>query len=177
MRPMENPAILLLLYDIIQCAVGNQLINSFNGVVSPGNYTYYRLMHRGYIRLILDTLEGDGDLYLSSQTANPTYNDYDLKSATCGEDTIDIHPKLPRPVTIGVYGYPLRDRTRYILHVLLVSDYDHGYPDELTAENQNKPVINPNNKKSFGASVKDEEESVIWTILVGILKILLDILL
>ena len=177
MKHLENPAILLLLYDIIQCAIGDQLINSFNGVVGPGNYTYYRLMHRGYIRLLLDTLEGDGDLYISSQTPNPTFSNYDMQSVTCGEDLIDIPPEVPRPITIGVYGYPLTDRTRYILHVLLVSDYDHGYPDELIAEKQNKPVINSNNKKSFGASVKDEEESVIWTILVGILKILLDVLL
>ncbi|KAK2141227.1 hypothetical protein LSH36_1137g00084 [Paralvinella palmiformis] len=176
MKYILNPVILLLLYDIIQHAVGDQLINSFDDIIGPGNYTYYRLMHRGYIRLILDSLEGDADLYVSSQTLNPTFAEYDLQSTTCGDDVVDINPELHRPVTIGVYGYPLSARTRYILHILLVTDYDHGYPEQITSEKLNKPVVNPN-KKSFVSSVKDEEESVIWTILVGILKVLLDILL
>jgi hypothetical protein len=159
--------------------VCDQFVNSLNGLIGSGNYTYYKLTHRGYIRLILESPRGDADLYISSLTQSPTFENYELQSTTCGEDIVDILPDMNRPVTVGVYGHTYFLETRYILHLFVVTDYDRGYPEEITTYSvppSQKKTVNKHSQKSFGASAKDEEESVIWTILVGILKILFDVL-
>ena len=180
MKPTQCSALVLMLYEFLQYASGDQFVNSLNGVIGAENYTYYRLTHRGYIRLILESTQGDADLYISSSTQSPTFDQYEFQATTCGDDIVDVQPSMNRPVTVGVYGYPSVTETKYILHLILITDYDRGYPEELASSDfvppSQKKSTNKHNQKSFGASAKDEEESVIWTIIVGILKILFDVL-
>jgi len=41
------------------------VIHSSEGVVGAGNYTYYKLNQPGTLRLILNPLSGDPDIYIS----------------------------------------------------------------------------------------------------------------
>ena len=47
---------------------------------------------------------GDADLYVSDRTRSPSfyYDQYEMKSTTCGEDIIDLS-SLKRPLYIGMY--------------------------------------------------------------------------
>ena len=56
-------------------------MHSSEGAVDSGNYTYYKLNQPGTIRLILNPLSGDPDLYISegnspSLTTRKTKNQF-----------------------------------------------------------------------------------------------------
>ena len=147
---------LLLVLSLINEAITHNVLHSFTGTVGAGNYTYYRLSRKGDLTIYLESLEGDADLYISDKTEEPTYLNYEYQSTTCGEDSITISPSFPRPVNIGVYGHIHKVISKYRL-VILGEKLDN-YVEKSPGKNE-------------------EEESVIWTIFVGILKILVDILL
>lgn len=91
---------------------------------------------------------GDADLYASQTTTKPTYepDHYCLQSTTCGEDIIFIPKRyfiltnlfehfthtqyifyifsFKRPVSIGVYGHPSHEISKYTLLVseLMIED-------------------------------------------------------
>ncbi|KAK2111393.1 hypothetical protein P7K49_011139 [Saguinus oedipus] len=70
--------------------------------MGAGNYSYLRLNHEGKIVLRMRSLKGDADLYQPA----PSFDDYELQSATCGPDAVSIRAHFQRPVGIGVYGHP-----------------------------------------------------------------------
>ena len=73
--------------------------HSVVGEVEQGNYSYYTLRQPGHLQLSLTSDLGDADLYVSAaEIERPTYNfdDHDLSSATCGEDTVQITPSFTR---------------------------------------------------------------------------------
>ena len=73
--------------------------HSVVGEVEQGNYTYYTLKQPGYLQLSLTSDQGDADLYVSAaEIERPTYNfeEHDLSSASCGEDTVHITPSFTR---------------------------------------------------------------------------------
>ncbi|VEN42671.1 unnamed protein product [Callosobruchus maculatus] len=49
----------------------------------------------------------------------PTYEikSYDIHSATCGQELINIHDGLKSPIAVGIYGYFLYGNSSYILEV------------------------------------------------------------
>nr|CAH7722516.1 unnamed protein product [Callosobruchus chinensis] len=49
----------------------------------------------------------------------PTYDikSYDIHSATCGQELIDIHKGLKSPIAVGIYGYFLYGNSSYTLEV------------------------------------------------------------
>nr|CAI5866161.1 unnamed protein product [Callosobruchus analis] len=49
----------------------------------------------------------------------PTYDikSYDIHSATCGQELIDIHEGLKSPIAVGIYGYFLYGNSSYTLEV------------------------------------------------------------
>lgn len=53
-----------------------------------------------YVTNTVNCYAGDADLYVSDTVKKPTYDNYEVKSTTCGEDLVDIS-ELNRPVYIG----------------------------------------------------------------------------
>ncbi|KYN22936.1 DNA repair endonuclease XPF, partial [Trachymyrmex cornetzi] len=78
-------------------------------------------------------ITGDADLYASQIISKPTYepDHYCLQSATCGEDTIFIPKSFKRPVSIGVYGHPSHEISKYTLLVseVIVEDDTSSYDE------------------------------------------------
>jgi len=91
--------------------------------------------------LLLFSVDGDADLYVSRTVDKPTYEhgQHDFQSATCGIDRLDINLNAPisfgydfgsskrgqsakKPLTVGVYGHPSQPLSRYLLKVLLFVD-------------------------------------------------------
>lgn len=172
MHPLNPTIFTVLLAHIIGPSWAEYLLHTFSGQVGSGNYTYYKLSKEGNVRLILETTLGDSDLYISDQTLTPDFDIYDLKSATCGEDEVYIPAQSKRPVGVGVYGHFSHEVSHYRLHVFVDDEGSKGGThmgsfSSGSTTGQHKPSLN---------APKNEEESLLWTIFVGILKIIFDIL-
>lgn len=142
------------------------LLQSLRGEVGGGNYTYYRLTKEGPIQLVVKTLEGDADVYVSVTKSHPTFEEYDFQSTTYGDDIIDIPSSSKRPVSVGIYGHPFSQSSLFQLDIYW-----------LLTEGSDKDIDwvksgLPNISEEYG----EEEESLLWTIAINFLKILLDIL-
>lgn len=100
-------------------ALNEQLLHYVSDDVPGGSYKYYSLTYDGNIKIRLTSITGDADLYASQITSKPTYepDHYCLQSATCGEDIIFIPKSFKRPVSIGVYGHPSHEISKYTLLV------------------------------------------------------------
>lgn len=113
------------------------LLQSFDDKIGAGNYTNFQLTRHGNIHICLQTLRGDADIYVSETNLKPNYEDYDLKSVTCGDDEVAIPATFKRPTAIAIYGHPRFDETRFRCSVYLdtrdlsQSDFDlpqqHGF--------------------------------------------------
>ncbi|XP_011692832.1 PREDICTED: UPF0669 protein C6orf120 homolog [Wasmannia auropunctata] len=109
-------------------ALDEELLHYVSDDVPGGSYKYYSLTYDGNIKIRLTSITGDADLYASQITSKPTYepDHYCLQSATCGEDIIFIPKSFKRPVSIGVYGHPSHEISKYTLLVseVIVDDND-----------------------------------------------------
>jgi len=115
-------------------------------------------MHRdGFVHLILISAVGDADLYVSSSTLVPDYNNYDIGSTTCGEDEVMIAAEMTRPVGIGVFGHPSYDISDFKLVV---------YADDNTVADIDLPHVQ---KQAIDT---ENDESLVWSIFFGVLKII-----
>jgi len=150
--------LLLFISLILRLASCEHLIQTFYGEIGPGNFTYFTLKKEGDVTLILESTEGDADIYISQDILKPDFDNYDLKSATCGEDVVTIPSYYKRPIGISVFGHVYAPLTKYTMKVLM--DYSGGEE----SERQN-------------SESEEQEESLLWTLLVNILKIILEILL
>ena len=135
------------------------LAYKFTGSVGAGNFSYFKLHRDGLVKLVLDTTSGDADIYVSSTTLSPDYTNYELCSVTCGPDEVIIPPDMIRPIGVGIYGHPSHE----------VSEFD------LTVWVDTSTMSNNADKTHFN-SENDQEESLLWSIVLGMLKILLDML-
>ncbi|XP_022082961.1 UPF0669 protein C6orf120 homolog [Acanthaster planci] len=146
------------------------LLQTLTGSVPSGNFSYYKLSRSGNIRLVLRTLKGDADVYVSATTLHPTYEDYDLKSTTYGDEILDIGEYLSRPVGIGIYGHPLyQNDTSYEFDIWL--DTSEVEDPWRTETEKTEP--------SFGKLYPGEDaenESLLWKLFIGILKVAVDIM-
>lgn len=179
------PLLLLgaFLWALVPATVGYEsCLQLLAGMVGAGNYTYYRLSHEGDVSLILRSSEGDADVYVSQHNLQPTYelDTHDLQSVTCGDDLVEIPSSFKRPVSIGIYGHPSYDVSVYQLcvnfltsNVVMEYEYDYNsYPGEDSF--QDKPSRPPH---PLPYSKDDgEEQSLIWAILIGILKVFVEVL-
>ncbi|XP_036805481.1 UPF0669 protein C6orf120 homolog [Oncorhynchus mykiss] len=148
------------------------LLHVVQGHIGAGNYSYLRLNHDGKIILHMRSLKGDADLYVSDKTLRPSFDTYKLQSVTCGQDVVVVPGDFVRPVGIGIYGHPSHQESEFEMRVFydqtsLQDPFDkRSYPSE---EEGGKQRYAP--EDDF-----EEEESIFWTILIGILKIILEIL-
>ena len=164
-------ALLVYLWQLLTFSCqASYILQTVTDVIGAGNYSYYKLKKQGSVRLSLTSLEGDADLYVASEVSQPDYENYDLKSATCGLDIVDVAEDVVRPVGIGVYGHSSADISKFILDITVLEDQSvdgSSHPNKASASGR---YSGPNSKH-------EEDESIVSTILVGILKIVLDILL
>ena len=97
----------------------------------------------------------------------PDYDNYDSKSATCGDDAVAITSNMNRPIGVAIYGHPRSASTHFTLKV---------YTDEKLDGESEMTERSKHRHGSYFVDGKDDDDSALWTIFVGILKILFDIL-
>lgn len=150
------------------------LLHVVQGHIGAGNYSYLRLNHDGRIILHMQSLKGDADLYVSDKTLRPSFDTYKLQSATCGQDVVVVPGDFTRPVGIGIYGHPSHKESEFEMRVF----YDQTAPQDPFDKGSYDSEEGRKKKKSPQAAEEDfqEEESIFWTILIGLLKIILEIL-
>ncbi|XP_028827039.1 UPF0669 protein C6orf120 homolog [Denticeps clupeoides] len=154
------------------------LLHVVQGHIGAGNYSYLRLIHDGRIILHMRSLKGDADLYVSDKTLRPSFDVYKLQSATCGHDVVVVPSEFVRPVGIGIYGHPSHKESEFEMKVF----YDQtALPEDPFERNAYPSEKGPQGKPRYhqgggDEDFEDEEESIFWTILIGILKIILEIL-
>ncbi|KAJ0033471.1 hypothetical protein NQD34_000578 [Periophthalmus magnuspinnatus] len=148
------------------------LLHVVQGQIGAGNYSYLRLNHDGKIILHMRSLRGDADLYVSDKTLRPSFDTYKLQSATCGQDIVVVPGDFARPVGIGIYGHPSYQESEFEMRVFLDDTVPQDPFEDSTLENEQ------NLKKTHATSSDDfqEEESIFWTILIGLLKLIVEIL-
>ena len=163
--------ILLVFVVIGQYTNAEQILSSYTGVVGAGNYSYFSLHEKGKITLILESKVGDADLYVSENIEKPSYTEYDLQSATCGLDIVTVPVTFMRPVHIAIFGHVHVVETKYKIAAIL--DYGGIYQSEevttyFTHEDGTSSSSEDDESNSF--------KSVLWSLIVGILKIILEVM-
>ncbi|XP_062304212.1 UPF0669 protein C6orf120 homolog [Osmerus eperlanus] len=150
------------------------LLHVVQGHIGAGNYSYLRLNHDGRIILLLRSLKGDADLYVSDKTLRPSFDTYKLQSVTCGKDAVVVPRDFIRPVGIGIYGHPSHQESEFEMRVFYdqTAPKDHFDKSFYTSEDR----IRPQKYRQAPDEDFEEEESIFWTILIGLLKIILEIL-
>ena len=165
-----------LLAFVIMCIASlchgvEHLVYTFTNQVGAGNFTYFKLHRDGNVRLELKSVSGDADLYVSSKTLSPDYNSYEFSSTTCGEDEVLVPAKTQRPVGVGVFGHPSYEVSHLILSVYFSYDESEVETVKLEDDTSTRRAFPPQNPVDT-----DHQESLLWSIFVGLLKIILDIL-
>ncbi|XP_007948674.1 UPF0669 protein C6orf120 homolog [Orycteropus afer afer] len=150
------------------------LLHVVQGQIGAGNYSYLRLNHEGTIVLRLHSLRGDADLYVSDSTLHPSFDHYELQSATCGQDVVSVPAHFQRPVGIGIYGHPSHQESEFEMKVY----YDRTVEPSPFGEGAYAPDSTaPGQRRAHGPEdAAQEEGSVLWTVLIGILKLVVEIL-
>lgn len=152
--------ILTCCFLVISC---EQVLQTFTGEVGGGNYSYFTMRKEGEVTLILDSLKGDADLYVSQSTLKPDYEHYDLQSTTCGRDIVTVPKDFKRPIGIAVYGHVHSLQSEYMLTVII------DYIGEVDTGNTLWGMESDDNH--------EKQESVLWVIFVSIIKIIFEIIL
>ncbi|XP_004413490.1 PREDICTED: UPF0669 protein C6orf120 homolog [Odobenus rosmarus divergens] len=149
------------------------LLHVVQGQIGAGNYSYLRLNHEGKIVLRMRSLKGDADLYVSDSTLHPSFDDYELQSVTCGQDVVSIPAHFQRPVGIGIYGHPSHHESEFEMKVYFDRRVEQSPFAEVAVFDGRDPA---HRHAHAPEDAPQEEESVLWTILISILKLVLEIL-
>lgn len=152
------------------------LLHVVQGHIGAGNYSYLRLNHDGRIILHMRSIKGDADLYVSDATLHPDFDTYKLQSVTCGPDVVVVPDDFTRPVGIGIYGHPYYLESEFEMKVFYdqsALSVDLFQQDDYSSDehHEKRKRLRPGDEVAA-----EEEEPILWTILIGILKIILEIL-
>ena len=150
----------LVLVSLLSVVLSEHIIQVFDGEIGAGNSTFFTLKKEGRVTLIVDSAEGDADIFVSDDTMKPDFENYDLQSTTCGKDIVTIPISYKRPIGIAVVGHAYAPLTKYTMTVLMDYVENSSGASGLHSENDDQ-----------------QEESVIWMIFVNVLKIIFEILL
>lgn len=106
-----------------------------------------------------------------------------FQSVTCGIDEVEIFQHMNRPIGIGIYGHPTQMKSKYSLQLKPLSSEEsntqyESMDKEYEANNKMYDYVSSSKYKSpqKPPNKPAEDESILWTILIGLLKILLEIL-
>ena len=178
--------LLLLCISFVKC---EHLLQTLHATVGGDNYTHYRLSTQGRLHIVVESVVGDADLYISDTTLSPTFDDYAIQSNTCGREEVEIPSGMKRPVGIGIFGHPNYVHTEYQLSIYFVTQYDDTDYAQLSKQYD---IVDGEDGSSdgytdtsshfnlHGADQQEEGESVwsiLGTILSTILKIIFEVLL
>ena len=167
----------------------SSVIQTVSGTMYAENFTYYKLSGQGWLRLELHTLKGDVDLYVSGLTLHPSFAEYELKSDSCGMDVVDIHSTMKRPVGIGIYAHPFHFQSSFRLDIQVIKEVEVDEYDRLFQKFHYYTYFDgvesmrddgkSRNKNSGSSDDSDEEveESIWWTIIVTLIKFVLEVIL
>nr|XP_012218805.1 PREDICTED: UPF0669 protein C6orf120 homolog [Linepithema humile] len=149
--------IFISITSLIICvlALEEDLLHYVSDDVPGGSYKYYSLTYDGYIKIRLTSITGDADLYASQTTTKPTYepDHYCLQSTTCGEDIIFIPKSFKRPVSIGVYGHPSHEISKYTLLVSEIMIEEDTFSYDQVSRSTYKDRYNKRGHISFFANL------------------------
>lgn len=153
------------------------LLRVVRGRVGAGNYTHVRLEHAGRLVLRLRSLRGDADLYVAAAGPPPSFDDYELRAASCGPDELRVPARLARPLGVGVYGHPAHRESRFVMKVYRDRGRGGGGGAE-EEDGEDEEAHGPGGERhgEDGAEDEDGDEPLLWTVLLGVGKLLLDVL-
>lgn len=176
---------LLLLWALPSSCEPTVFHERVSGAVGAGNYSYYTLSKPGAVTILVHPLAGDPDLYVAERNVQPTFDldSHGMQSTTCGHERVDLPRSFGRPVGIGIYGHPSHELSLYELEVrvddstenLLFYDYSYAASQQPGGHNHYSSPTVPE-EEVVDDSGPSEEISLLWTFLLGLLKILLEIL-
>ncbi|XP_057652406.1 UPF0669 protein C6orf120 homolog [Diorhabda carinulata] len=123
----------------------SELLGYKEGVVGNESFIYYYIHHSGNIVISLNSSTGDADLYISETKLFPTYypDTYDLHSATCGIDIVEVPLSFKSPISVGIYGHSAHESSKYILQIFKHPEADRAFAiieDELIQDTTQKVV-------------------------------------
>ncbi|WKX95633.1 hypothetical protein Q1695_012247 [Nippostrongylus brasiliensis] len=100
------------------------------GQVASANFTRYELKFPEPLRIVVQSLEGDADIYFSYTNKKVSFelDKHDASSTTCGLDYIDVKSS-PRPSYLGVYGHPSKNMSSYRLLIMVTPDGNFENPE------------------------------------------------
>ena len=157
-------------------------VQTLDGMVGAENFTYYRLSFGGRVLVKLQSIEGDADLYLSTNTMRPSWSDYTMKSASCGEDEVIVEPHEPRPVGLGVYGYVLHPISKFRLSIFLEKSETYDAISSINNKQNEEewtPMMNQKVEatRSMPHSSREDTDGIsLWNIFLGFMQIVFDII-
>ena len=180
--------LLLLCISFVKC---EHLLQTLTATIGGENYTHYRLSTQGRLRIVVESVVGDADLYISDATLSPTFDEYAIQSNTCGREEVEIPSSMKRPIGIGIFGHPNYVHTEYQLSIYFVTQNDdadyaqlskqYNIVDDEDGSSDGYTDTSLNfNVHGHGANQQEEGESVwsiLGTILSTILKIIFEVLL
>lgn len=135
------------------------LLQTFEGEVGAENFTYYTVSSEGNILIRLHSLSGDADLYVSCDSKRPNWQEYSMKSTTCGVDSVIIDYNIVRPVEVGVYGHVEYQKSEFLLEEFVDTSY-----------------VSENGDFSSDSNFELENETKMYELLFELLKFVLNIL-
>ncbi|XP_065662022.1 UPF0669 protein v1g209471 [Hydra vulgaris] len=180
---MNYGFVLILIALQILSTSTERILFSISSEVGAGNYSIYKLEEPGDVTIVLKTLIGDADLYVSEFKSKADFMNYDLSSATCGLDIIGLPHYYSRPTFIAVYGHVHSPTSKYKLTVIM--NYS-SWDDFHLNSDENNFSETQYEKSEFNANADLEDikidngwsfSSVLWGILETFLKILLEVVL
>ena len=184
---------------------GYEVLQTRTDTIAAENYTYYRISRPGRLLIEVKSLQGDADLYISASNLKPSFVDYEMKSASCGFDFVEVPESYERPFGVGVYGHFVHEETKYEISVILLPSlqeldyeqltqhyYDFEAADHMFMNYEASDYMYRDIKPSLSKSSKvenqvhnvdtldDDDESVgsiLWQILLTVLKVIFEVIL
>lgn len=167
-------------------APGRTYISKYEKTIHPTDFTRLKFENHGTYRLILLSLQGDADLYISTKNELVSYDNYELSSCTCGIDEVVIQSYMKRPIHIAIYG---SSQYRNIRYRLLIEKIEPEFQTSYLFfnEGEDKQTVNdelqqkPGKTLTYGSNTvheKSEESNTgysLWSLFVAFLELVIEI--
>ena len=177
--------------------VSEELLQTRQGSIGAGNYTFFKIRADGYLRIELISIKGDADIYLSDIEREPRYYNYKIQSCTYGIESVEIAPTFKRPINVGVYGHPSVDLSKFQLSVYILPEPKELSYHQFTLLLNNYNAIDklmygdfgpgskstnqqrPGSSAGFSDNMEEDEDegSLIWQVFITLFKVILEVLL
>lgn len=150
----------VIFFSIFYTIIGYKISIDKN-IVMAGNFSYYFIESDPPVRIVLISLKGDCDLYIAHGTSKPKIDldTYQLHSATCGLDSVDIDQNSGSKHTIGVYGHPAHEYSVYQLEVISYSPEENITSVELGSVDLNDEKLLRKKSQAIENSILFNNES------------------